>query len=82
MKSKKRPKRSKAAVTLEDKQTTVSFWLPEDLAVKAWNMAAEEKLSFNDYCIKLLVEDAARLREEEAKILKFPKPRRRRGSLP
>jgi hypothetical protein len=56
----------------EEKETTIRFSLPKDLAVAAWNMAAEDGLSFNDYCIKLLLEDADRLQEEEAKIIKFP----------
>ncbi len=97
MKSKKRPKRSRGrdgnSDTLSslnisgtgsstERETTLRFYLPKDLAVKAWNMAALEKLSFNDYCIKLLLEDEDRLREEEGKILNFPgsrRTRRRRG---
>ncbi len=97
MKSKKRPKRSRAGDGNSDtlsslnisgtgssteRETTLRFYLPKDLAVKAWNMAALEKLSFNAYVLKLLVEDAARLREEEAKVLKFPKGHRGGGSLP
>jgi hypothetical protein len=80
MKSKKRPLRSKSPRTgsSADRETTLRFYLPKDLAVKAWNMAATEGLSFNAYCIKLLVKADARLREEKAKILTFPKQRRRR----
>ena len=62
-------------------ETTISFWLPKDLAVKAWNKAAEEGLSFNAYVLKLLLEDADRLAEEDrlkkerkSKIVKFPTP--------
>lgn len=73
MKSKKRPKRSKTAVTLEDKETTVRLWLSQDMARKGWRRAADLGLSFNDYCLKLLAEDADRLEEEKAKVLKFPR---------
>jgi hypothetical protein len=76
MKAKKaqRCKRSKASATGE---TTVTFWLPKSLAQKAWNLAAQEKISFDDYLIKLLLEDEDVLcrlsKEGEAKIIKFPR---------
>jgi hypothetical protein len=36
-------------------------------------MAAEDGLSFNDYCIKLILKDEDRLQKErEVKIIKFP----------
>lgn len=57
-------------------ETTISFWMPKDLAVKAWNMAATEGLSFNAYVLKLLREDADELRrlqkERKSKVVKFP----------
>jgi hypothetical protein len=71
---KKRPKRSRGTLSSAEgeAETTFTFWMPKDLAVAAWNMAAEESLSFNDYCIKLLLEDEDRLqKEEKAKIVKF-----------
>lgn len=63
----------KSEKTHSEAETTVSFWLPKDLAVKAWNMAALEKLSFNAYVLKLLLEDVDQLKKErKAKIVKFP----------
>ena len=55
----------KSKKALPEAETTLRFYLPKDLAVKAWNMAAEEGLSFNDYVLKLLLEDVDRLAEDD-----------------
>jgi hypothetical protein len=75
----------KSKKTHSEAETTISFWLPKDLAVKAWNMAAIEGISFNAYVLRLLLKDAKQLadaarlkKERKDKVLKFPKQQRRR----
>ena len=55
----------------------VTFWIPHEMAVKAWRRAAAQKLTFDDYVLKLIREDTDELRrlqkEQKAKIGKFPR---------
>lgn len=74
-------KSKKAAKTPATGETMLRFRLKKDLAVAAWNMAAVDSLTFDAYVIKLILEDAELLRKlpgkERAKIIKFPRGRRR-----
>jgi hypothetical protein len=68
-----RKKRSKTPPPDPNAETTLSLLLPKQLAVAAWNEAAADSLTFEQYVIKLLLEDNDRLQEEKAKIITFPK---------
>ena len=65
---------------MAEKLETISFYLPENLAREAWKRAAAERMSLDDFLIKLILGDADELhrlqKKRKSKIIQFPTTRK------